>query len=137
MPEIDVVDATWIGADRATVAAWVAQPAQWPNWWPDLELVVTEWRGESGMRWEVRPSRHGRRVVAGTMEIYLHPAHDGVLAYYFLRLDGTRGRLSTRQRTRVVRAYRARAKRLFWAIGARVDPGRIARVAAPPSQPRR
>ncbi len=135
VPEIDVVDMTWIGAERAAVAAWLAQPAQWPHWWPDLELVVTEWRGALGLRWDVPSARRGR--AAGSMEIYLHPADDGVVAYYLLRLDGTRRALPAWQRARWIRAYRARAKRVFWAIGDRVDPGRVARVAAPSPDPRR
>jgi hypothetical protein len=135
MPDIDVMDTTWVGAGGAAIAAALAQPTQWSRWWPDLELSVTEWRGPLGIRWGV-PSAHGG-LLAGSMEIYLHPADEGTLAYYFLRLDAKARTLSGRRRQRLVHWYRIRAKQLFWAIGDRVDPGRLARAAAPAQLRRR
>jgi hypothetical protein len=133
MPDIDVVDSTWICAAPATVAAVVAQPANWRRWWPDLELVVDEWRGNKGVRWTVRPSRLG---AAGSMEIWLEPACDGVVAHYFLRLDAVDGRpMSRRRKVAAIDAHRRRVKQVLWALGDELDPGRTARVSAPPSQP--
>ena len=128
MPDVDVVDSTWIGARPATVAAVVAEPSNWRRWWPDLLLEVDEWRGDKGVRWTVRAPKHG---AAGTMEVWLEPAADGVVAHYFLRLDGAGGPLSRRRRERCADRHRRRVKQVFWALGDRLDPGRLARVASP------
>lgn len=130
MPEIDVLDSTWICAAPARVAAVVADPRNWPRWWPRLHLEVDERRGDKGMRWWVRPSED--RSLEGSMEVWLEPAGDGVVAHYFLRLDGVAGRaVSAPRARRVARRYGTGAKAVFWAIGDRLDPGRLARVAAP------
>lgn len=126
MPAIDVVDSTWICARPATVAAVVAQPSNWRHWWPDLQLDVDEWRGEKGVRWTVRAPTDR---AAGTMEIWLEPAFDGVVVHYFLRMDPVRGRFGTRRRAAIVDARRRRVKQVFWALGDQLDPGRMARVA--------
>lgn len=129
MPDIDVVDSTWICARPAAVAALMAEPANWRRWWPDLELVIEEWRGEKGVRWTVSPTRRGE---VGSMEVWLEPVFDGVVAHYFLRLDAADGRpLSRRRRSRVAHDYRCRVKQAFWALGDQLDPDRTARVAAP------
>jgi hypothetical protein len=145
VPDIDIVDSTWICARPAAVAAVVAEPSNWRRWWPDLELAVDEWRGEKGVRWTVR--RSGARA-NGTMEIWLEQAFDGVVAHYFLRLDGIDGRaMRPRRAARECDRYRRRMKRLFWALGDTLDPDRIARIGriegssrpapavAPPSTP--
>ena len=138
MPDIDIVDSTWICARPAVVAAVVADPANWRRWWPRLELAVDEWRGDKGVRWTVRPCEPGtvfpraRDTVGGSMEIWLEPAFDGVVAHFFLRLDASSGRpLGRRRSERLSRAYRIRAKQLFWSLGDELDPGRIARVRGP------
>jgi hypothetical protein len=131
VPDVDVVDSTWIGATPAAVAAVVADPRNWRRWWPRLRLDVDEQRGDEGMRWRVRPSEGGRSL-EGSMEVWLEPASDGVLAHYFLRLDGVAGRpVPARRVRRVARRYGIGAKAVFWAVGDRLDPGRLARVAAP------
>lgn len=133
MPDVDVVDSTWICANPAVVAATVAEPANWRRWWPDLDLAVEEWRGEKGVRWTVRPGSSGTE--AGTMEVWLEPAFDGVVVHYFLRLDSVDGRpMRRRRRERITRAHRLRAKQVFWGLGDQLDPGRLARVAAPPTR---
>lgn len=129
MPELDVMDATWIAVRAASVAPIVADPANWTRWWPDLDLLVEQRRGAKGMRWIVRSGRGGS--VAGSMEIWLEPAQDGTVAHYFLRLDGTRRPLRARERMRLEHEYRMRIKRAFWAVSARLDPGRLARVGGP------
>jgi hypothetical protein len=108
MPQVDVVDETWIGVDPDRVAAQVADPANWRRWWPDLELAVDELRGAEGVRW-VLPG--------GSMEVWLQPDLDGVRLHYFLRLDPPDGRrLAPRQADREVLAYRRRAKQVFWTL---------------------
>ena len=129
MPDIDVVDSTWICAPPATVAAIVAEPSNWRRWWPDLGLDVQEWRGDKGVRWIVTsaPDR-----TAGTMEIWLEPSCDGVVLHYFLRLDAAgRRRLSPRKSRRIVDARRKGTKQLFWALSDQFEPSRTRRLSAP------
>ncbi|HEY2165969.1 MAG TPA: polyketide cyclase / dehydrase and lipid transport [Jatrophihabitantaceae bacterium] len=130
MPDIDVVDSTWIAARPAVVAAVVSEPANWRRWWPDLDLQVDEWRGEKGVRWTVRRTAAGH---VGSMEIWLEPAHDGVVAHYFLRLDAADGaHIGAARARRVADRQRRRVKQALWRVADELDPGRIARVAAPP-----
>jgi hypothetical protein len=59
----------------------VADPANWRRWWPDLRLTVVEDRGPVGHRWTVTGA------LTGTMEVWLEPALDGVIAHYFLHAE--------------------------------------------------
>lgn len=129
MPDIDVVDSTWLNAPLAAVAAIVAEPANWRRWWPDLSLDVQEWRGPKGVRWTARSDADH---AAGTMEIWLEPSCDGVVLHYFLRLDAQSGhRLRPRRCRRIVDARRRATKRVFWALSDQLDPRRVTRAAAP------
>jgi hypothetical protein len=129
MPAIDIVDSTWIGVAPAVVAPIVADPENWERWWPELDLVVDELRGDKGVRWLVRPNSAGE---SGSMEVWLEPAFDGVVLHYFLRLDPAPGRPMSRTRQlRLTDGQRRHVKQVFWALGDRLDPGRTARVSAP------
>lgn len=128
MPAIDVLDSTWIAARPAAVAAVVAQPSNWRRWWPDLVLEVDEWRGHKGVRWTVRAPR---LRAAGTMELWIERAFDGVVVHYFLRLDPVSGRIGPRRAAAVVDARRRAVKQVFWSLADQLDPGRLARVASP------
>ncbi|MGH8959773.1 MAG: polyketide cyclase / dehydrase and lipid transport [Jatrophihabitantaceae bacterium] len=128
MRDIDVVDSTWICTPPGTLAALVAEPGNWRRWWPALELTVDEWRGNKGVRWTVGPSERGS--VVGSMEVWLEPRLDGVVAHFFLRLGRADGRPLGRRRVRTLTdRYRTSAKELFWALGNQLDPGRVARVS--------
>jgi hypothetical protein len=130
VPDIDVLDSTWICARPAEVATIVAEPSNWRRWWPRLDLAVDEWRGDKGVRWLVRPSEGGR--LAGSMEVWLEQVFDGVVVHFFLRLDRTDGRPVRRRRARrLEHRYRTEVKELFWSIGDQLDPGRLARVSRP------
>lgn len=129
MPDIDIVDSTWIGAKPAAVAPIVADPANWLRWWPGLDVVADEWRADKGMRWTVR-ARSARQ--SGWMEIWLEPAFDGTVLHYFLRLNAPPGRLTRRRRDRLIDGHRRSAKRSFWALGDQLDPDRWVRMAARP-----
>jgi hypothetical protein len=129
VPEVDVMDDTWLGVRPAVVAPVLADPRSWPGWWPDLTLVLQEVRGPKGVRWRVSSGRNG--TVAGSMEIWLEPADDGTLAHYFLRLDGVRRPIRPRERGRIEQRYRVRTKQVLWSVGDRLDPGRLARLAGP------
>jgi hypothetical protein len=132
VPEVDVIDSTWFGVRPAVLAAVVADPANWRAWWPDLDLALDEVRGVKGVRWTVRSGAGG--MVAGTMEIWLEPVNDGTVAHYFLRLDGNGEPVRPRERRRLEHEYRTRMKRAFWQLSDRLDPGRLARVAGPPTR---
>ena len=127
MPAIDIVDSTWIGASPSVVAAVVAEPSNWRRWWPDLDLTLDEWRADKGVRWTVRRSAAGN---VGSMEIWLEPAHEGVVAHYFLRLDSPgRRRMSRQHVLRAVDTYRRQVKQVLWALADELDPGRISRIS--------
>lgn len=132
MPAIDIVDSTWIAAPAATVAAIIAEPGNWPRWWPGLELEVTELRGPKGVRWDV-PSVAGRPGLSGSAEVWLEPLAEGVVAHFFLRLDPRPGRTaSPRLVAGVTDVYRRRTKTAFWALADQLDPARMHRhVSAP------
>ena len=132
MPQIDVVDETWIAAPPHRVAARVADPDSWRRWWPTLELVVDELRAAEGVRWFVRGP------ATGSMEVWLEPDLDGVRVHYFVRLDPPDGRrLSPRRAQRAVLTHRRHAKRVFWAIKDELEGDSAARrnAAAVTSRP--
>jgi hypothetical protein len=134
MPDIDVMDSTWLAARPSSVAAVIAQPANWRAWWPQLNLVVDEWRGVKGVRWTVRSVR-GHAGLTGTAEVWLEQSHDGVVAHFFLRLDAADGRaVPRRSRDRLVRECRLAAKRAFWAMADDLDPGRSGRLCSTASR---
>jgi hypothetical protein len=132
MPEVDVLDATWLGVRPAVLAPIVADASNWRLWWPDLDLAVDDLRGVKGVRWFVRSGRGG--TVAGSMEIWLEAADDGTVAHFFLRLSGTRRPVRPGERARLERHYRTTMKRVFWQLSDRLDPGRLARVGGPPTR---
>ncbi len=139
-PALDVVDSTWLAAPRETVGAIVADPANWRRWWPGLELRVAELRQDKGVRWLVDSVSEGRDLgLAGSAEIWLEPMSEGTVAHFFLRLDPAPGReLPPRRGEQIVDGYRRRTKRAFWALGDKLDPGRLERHATttrPDGQP--
>lgn len=129
MPDVDVVDSTWIAVAPTAIAPVIADASRWPGWWPDLDVRASEYRGVKGVRWLVRSAHAGR--LAGSMEIWLEPVAEGVIGHYFLRLDATGTRLSRRERARLVEHYRTQAKEVMWELSDTLDPGRMRRVSAP------
>lgn len=117
MPDLDVVDETFLVVPPKRLASVFADPASWRRFWPDLDLEVYADRGDEGVRWTVRGA------LVGTMEVWLEPVLDGTLLHYFLRADlpeprrprarGWRGGKSTvRERTRRQLAAKALALEL-------------------------
>jgi hypothetical protein len=130
---IDVVDSTWLAAPPATVAAVVAEPANWRRWWPELTLEVDEWRGTKGVRWLVPAVGGAGAGLAGTAELWLEPMFEGVVAHFFLRLDPPPGRpLSTRRARRLTDQIRRRTKQVFWTLADQLDAHRFTRQAGVP-----
>jgi len=146
VPRVDLVDETFIVADRAVLATLVADPARWQQWWPDLTLTVFMDRGLDGIRWSATGSW------VGSLEIWLEEVGDGVLMHHYARLDpvdpatGGPRPLPTdpggwRQAARA-RARRARAwKRDVWALKDQLEAARPvgtprAVAHADPSPPR-
>ena len=79
MPRVDLVDETYIVADREVLAAIVHDPQRWRRWWPDLDLTVFMDRGPAGIRWSVLGA------LSGSAELWLEPVGDGVVVHYYLR----------------------------------------------------
>ncbi|MGN6333589.1 MAG: polyketide cyclase / dehydrase and lipid transport [Motilibacteraceae bacterium] len=120
MPQLDLVDETFVVADPRVVAAVVADPARWPVWFPDLTLTVTRDRGVKGQQWAVAGAW------SGSAEIWLEPMGDGVLLHLYLRLDPAGAPLSPR-RLDVERRRRAVAwKKHVWALKDALEGGRRA-----------
>jgi hypothetical protein len=131
VPALDLVDETFVVADRATVAAIVADPARWRSWWPDLELTVFMDRGLDGIRWSATGPW------TGSLEIWLEEVGDGVLLHHYARLDpvdrqtgGPRPvpvdaagwRRASRARGRRARAW----KQVVWSLKDELEAGRPA-----------
>lgn len=126
MPQLDLVDETFVVAEPARVAAAVADPARWPAWWPDLRLGVFQDRGEAGVRWNVRGA------LTGSMEVWLEPYGDGVIVHHYMRCDLPGGRTPSPAALARLRRRRERhAKRVFWALKDELEGDR------PPAEPRR
>ena len=135
MPTVDLVDETFVVADRGVLAAVVADPARWEQWWPDLTVSVFMDRGLEGIRWSASGSW------AGSVEIWLEQRGDGVVLHHYQRLDPVDARSGTphavptdlagwrraaRERDRRARAW----KRHVWALKDELEAGRA------PGEPR-
>ncbi|MGV0852809.1 polyketide cyclase / dehydrase and lipid transport [Mycolicibacterium phlei] len=81
MNSIQIADETFVVADPAEIGRYIADPARWRRWWPDLRLTVVEDRGDKGHRWTVSGP------LTGTMEIWLEPVLDGAVLHYFLHAE--------------------------------------------------
>jgi hypothetical protein len=87
---IDLADDTFVVAEPAVVAGWVAGASTAKDWFADLRLVTTRDRGLKGRQWRVDGA------LVGTAEVWLEPWGDGVVVHWFLRTDpapGVRSRL--------------------------------------------
>jgi hypothetical protein len=127
VPQLDMIDETFVVAEPATVAAAVHDPQRWRRWWPELELAVFADRGVQGVRWNVTGA------LAGSMEIWLEPFGDGVILHYYLRANpaGAPHRSARRAVAEGHRRQRA-TKRIFWALKDELEGGR--RPGEPPAE---
>ncbi len=108
-PAIDIADETYVGCQPAVLAPVVADPATWPQWWPDLRLSVTRDRGVKGQQWAMRGA------LTGSMEIWLEAVGPGTVVHWFLRADPPEdvrprpARGLDRERQRRVKAWKVHA----------------------------
>ena len=129
MPTIDLVDETFVAADRSLLVTDVADPARWRQWWPDLDLTVFMDRGPDGLRWNVDGA------LVGSCELWLEQFRDGVLVHYYLRADPASGPVDVTTTRGARHAARLRAeqarrwKRSVWAWKDELEQGRS--VGAP------
>lgn len=108
MTSLDLVDETYLVADRQLLATVVADRARWNEWWPDLTLTVFMDRGVDGIRWSISGT------LVGSSEIWLEPVGDGVLLHYYLRAEPA---LRGRRKIEKLRSRHAMAwKRSVWAL---------------------
>lgn len=126
MPDLDVVDETFLVVPPKVVAAVFAEPASWRRFWPDLDLDVYADRGDEGLRWTVRGA------LTGTMEVWLEPILDGTLLHYFLRAD-LPARRRPRDRRRELTRRQLAAKTLALNLKFTLEDGR--RPGCPPPVP--
>jgi hypothetical protein len=135
-PQVDLVDETFVVADRRLLARQISDPALWLEWWPDLRLSVVTDRGVDGIRWSVSGA------LSGTAEIWLEPWQDGVVVHWFLRaglpprgsrdtglpLRGSRGSgsLTERECARLRHRYATAFKRRIHALKDDLERGRPA-----------
>jgi hypothetical protein len=125
VPQVDVIDESFVVAEPQAVAAVLRAADRWRVWWPDLSLSVFADRGVAGVRWNVGGA------LAGSMEVWLEAFGDGVIVHYYLRADRAgRPYSSVREAAREVRRRQRAAKRVFWALKAELEGGR------PPGEPR-
>ncbi|MFW0792856.1 hypothetical protein AAFP30_03500 [Gordonia sp. CPCC 205515] len=122
---IQVADETFVAAAPSLVAAVVGDRANWRRWWPDLDLTVTQDRGEQGVRWSVGGP------LTGTMEIWCEPVLDGFVLHYFLHAEPTGGVPAGDDRARwdwlaeQNRDRRAVGKIMSFEVKDRLEAGRI------------
>ena len=108
MSSLDLVDETYVVADRPLLAKVVADRARWNEWWPELTMAVFMDRGVDGIRWSISGA------LVGSSEIWLEPVGDGVLLHYYLRAEPA---LRGRRKIEKLRKRHAMAwKRSVWAL---------------------
>jgi hypothetical protein len=117
VPQIDLIEETYLAVAPTLVAAAIREPAFTAALWPDLTLVEFMDRGEAGLRWTATGA------LVGSCEIWLEPYGDGVIAHTYLRTDVTAPGSTTEARPLEWRAAarevarRARhAKQVWWRL---------------------
>ena len=124
-PQVHLIDQTWNDAPVARVSTAVADPANWPSWWPYLRLTVTRDGGLKGVQFAAAPAPgSGWPALSGTVEIWLEPFKSGVILHHFLRLEPADGqRLPARAARRWSRRAGWHAKQVFWRLKDELEAG--------------
>jgi hypothetical protein len=119
VPQVDVIDETFLVAAPEVVGALLRDPDRCRRWWPDLRLSVFADRGAEGVRWNVRGA------LVGSMEVWLEAFGDGVIAHYYLRADPAAGPYDdARRAVREVHRRQRHTKRVFWRLKDELEAGR-------------
>lgn len=118
MPQLDLIDDTWVVATPSAAAGLIADRSRWADWWPGLRLAVSQDRGWLGIRWRVTGA------YPGSMEIWIEPSADGCVLHYYLRVDRVAGPLSDRAAAREIRRRRIAGRRALWGIKDELERGR-------------
>jgi len=125
VPQIDLIEETYLAVTPARVAAAIREPAFTDALWPDVRLAVFMDRGDAGMRWTATGA------LVGSCEIWLEPYGDGVMAHTYLRTDATApgsttepAVLAPRVALRELRRRAQHAKRVWWALKDTLEAGR-------------
>lgn len=114
MPQVDLIDDSFVVADRARTARALRDPAIWERCWPGLRLTRYHDRGEEGVRWYVAGD------LVGTAEVWLESYRDGTLVHVFLRAEPASGATSRR----TSRPYAVALKRELFAVKDELERGR-------------
>lgn len=118
MPQIDLVEDTFIAAAPNAVRARVGTAAFGAELWPDLRLTVTEDRGRKGLRYAVAGP------FTGTAEVWLQEWADGVIVHVYLRVDPSGPAWPPRRAAAEQRRRQRAAKPLLWAVKDELEDGR-------------
>jgi hypothetical protein len=116
---IQVADEMFVAAAPELVAAALAAPSRWRQWWPDLELEVRQDRGAQGFRWAAAGP------IAGTMEVWLEPVLDGVVLHYFCHAEPA-APVRPAALPKLNRQRRIQGKRMSFEVKRQVEAGRAA-----------
>lgn len=125
MPQVDVIDETFVVAPPALVAAALREPGFWTRLCPDLDVTVVTDRGDEGVRCAVTGA------LVGSNELWVEPWGDGAIVHYYLRADVTRRgsatepvAVSPRRAVKVREAHCVRVKAGLNAVKDRLEAGR-------------
>ncbi len=123
MPQIDVVEETYVSAAPAAVRHRFRQPDVPAALWPDLAVTVTADRGPEGRHYAVAGA------LAGTAELWLEEFGDGVLVHAYLRADPPGAAWPAGRAARVRRRWQRGMKAVMWRLKDELEAGR------PPGEP--
>lgn len=132
MPQVDLIDETFIVAAPAEVAYAIRDRGFWAQLWPGLALTVSQNRGEKGIRWSCAAP------LAGSAEVWLEPSDDGVIVHCYLRVDPPPD-WSARMLRRESRRRELQVKRVMFALKDRLEgdrPPGVGRSSSPGDLPR-
>ncbi len=127
MPQIDVVEETYVSAAPEAVRRRFRQPDVSAALWPDLTVTVAADRGPEGRHYAVAGA------LVGTAEVWLEEVGDGVLVHAYLRADPP-GAAWPQARAARARHRRQRGmKAVMWRLKDELEAGRAPGEPATPA----
>jgi hypothetical protein len=136
---VDLIEETFLAVAPELVSAAIREPEFTAVLWPDLDLNVFMDRGPDGVRWAATGA------LVGSVEVWLEPFADGVMAHTFVRADLTRRGSRTEavadlDRRKAVAEHQRRARRakaVWWSVKDRLEAGRAPGEPAVAAAPER